>query len=168
MFRLSVLIVFVVLTSSCAALFKMYTRSPYTDHFVKAADASRKQVVTNTASFENADSQLQGALKGVTPDMKSMPEYASFNGKYEALQKTVAGMPQKLKVIDDWVADVTTSGTASEADLTRVQTEYNSLSQSYGQVTASVNLLTGELERMQNVVRAQKMQQDALKQLRRK
>jgi hypothetical protein len=146
----------------------MYTRSPYTESFQTAADASRKQVVTNTASFENADSQLQGAMKGVTPDIKSMPEYASFTGKYEALQKTVSGMPQKLRVIDDWVKDVTTSGTASQSDLSRVQTEYNSLSQSYGQVTASVNLLTGELERMQNVARAQKMQQDALKQFRRR
>lgn len=167
MISLATLSLFLALNSSCA-FFKSYMRSQYADSFAQTSERMQQQVNQSEESFETTDQQIKGALKGVTPEMKSLPEFASFQGKYEAVISSTERLRSKREPIDSWVGRVIKEENATANDLTKVQTDYSGLIQAYQQAVVSLNLQSGELERMQNTVRAQKMQQDALKQFKTK
>ncbi|MGQ0505041.1 MAG: hypothetical protein ACT4TC_06940 [Myxococcaceae bacterium] len=166
-FLLPVGLIVTLLGSTGCAFWKMYTRSPYAESFSSNATTGRKQVEEAAAGYAAAESRLQGGLRGVTAEMKATPEYASFEGKYEAIRTTVAGYPEKQQKLDVWVAQINETGQASVEDLTRVSSDHASIMRSYSEASSNLSLLGAELERLQSTVRSQKMQQDAIKQFKR-
>jgi F0F1-type ATP synthase membrane subunit b/b' len=139
-----------MLVSACG----MFNFKPAADPAFKNMHTSyQSQIKSNLSSVDSADSEFQGALEGVTPEIEEAPAYKSLIGKYDAIKGKYEDAQGKAKALLSWAAE--TEPTATEEDRNKLSSEASALQIELRNIDSSMRALVPDLQRIQTQVGAQ-------------